>query len=161
MIAQTEPRADAAEGIVGTLSHPEGPALTVRTVTNADVEGLDALFQGLPSKDRYHRFFHFCHPARRFLEQLTRAEDEGGYRLVAAVSGAGGNWLPRRGMPSCQTATVSSPLPLPRAGKGGGWDAACSAPWLPPRRPAAYLTCKPTSWPTTPGCLPCSAAVAT
>jgi len=90
MIAQTEPRADAAEGIVGTLSHPEGPALTVRTVTNADVEGLDALFQGLPSKDRYHRFFHFCHPARRFLEQLTRAADEGGYRLVPAVSGAGG-----------------------------------------------------------------------
>ncbi|HXZ70290.1 MAG TPA: GNAT family N-acetyltransferase, partial [Streptosporangiaceae bacterium] len=28
------------------------------------------------------------HPARKFLEQMTRAADEGGYRLVAAVSGA-------------------------------------------------------------------------
>ena len=90
MLAQTEPRAGAAEGVVGTLTRPDGPALTVRTVTDADVEGLDALFQGLPGEDRYHRFFHFCHPARRFLEQLTRAENEGGYRLVAAVSGSGG-----------------------------------------------------------------------
>ena len=97
MLAQTEPCADAAEGIAGTSSRPDAPALTVRTVTDADVEGLDALFQGLPREDRYHRFFHFCHPARRFLEQLTRAEDEGGYRLVAAVSGAGGELVAEAG----------------------------------------------------------------
>ena len=90
MLAQADPGADAADGVVGTLSRPDGPALTVRTVTGADVEGLDALFQGLSTEDRRHRFFGLCHPSRKFLEQMTRAEDEGGYRLVAAVSGPGG-----------------------------------------------------------------------
>jgi GNAT superfamily N-acetyltransferase len=71
------------------LGLPDGPALTVRTVTDSDVEGLDALFQGLSDDDRHHRFFSLRHPARKFLEQMTRAEDEGGYRLVAVVSGAG------------------------------------------------------------------------
>jgi GNAT superfamily N-acetyltransferase len=90
MLAHAEPGAGAADGVVGTLNRPDGPALTVRTVTDADVEGLDALFQGLSTKDRRHRFFGLCHPAREFLQQLTRAEDEGGYRLVAAVAGPGG-----------------------------------------------------------------------
>ncbi len=87
MLAHAEPGADAADGIVGTLNLPDGPTLTVRTVTEADVDGLDALFQGLSDEDRHHRFFNLCHPARKFLEQMTRAEDEGGYRLVAVVSG--------------------------------------------------------------------------
>ena len=90
MLARTEPCAGVAGGAGAALSGPGGPALIVRAVTDADVEGLDALFRGLPGKDLYHRFFHFCHPARGFLERLTRAADEGGYRLVAAVSGAGG-----------------------------------------------------------------------
>ena len=50
MLAQAEPGAGAADGVVGTLSVPDGPALTVRTVTEADVEGLDALFQGCPRR---------------------------------------------------------------------------------------------------------------
>ena len=87
MLAQAEPGADAAGGVVATLALPHGPALTVRTVTDSDVEGLDALFQGLSDDDRHHRFFSLRHPARKFLEQMTRAEDEGGYRLVAVVSG--------------------------------------------------------------------------
>ena len=59
----------------------------MRTVTQADVEGLDALFQGLSDDDRHHRFFSLRPPARKFLEQMTRAADEGGYRLVAVISG--------------------------------------------------------------------------
>ena len=97
MLAHAVPHTGAADGVVGTLSRPNGPALTVRTVTDADVEGLDALFQGLPRTDRYHRFFHFCQPARPILEQLTRAEDEGGYRLVAAVSAPRGGLVAEAG----------------------------------------------------------------
>jgi len=87
LLTQADPGADAADGAAGTLSRPDGAALTVRAVTGADVEGLDVLFQGLSDEDRYHRFFNLSHPARAFLEQLTRAEGEGGYRLVAVVSG--------------------------------------------------------------------------
>jgi len=65
----------------------DGRTLTMRAVTQADVEGLDALFRGLSDDDRYCRFFGLYHPDRKFLEQMTRAEDEGGYRLVAVASG--------------------------------------------------------------------------
>jgi hypothetical protein len=72
---------------LGSVSLSAGRTLTIRTVTKADVEGLGALFEGLSDEDRYFRFFGLSHPAREFLEQLARAEDEGGYRLVAVVSG--------------------------------------------------------------------------
>ena len=49
---------------------------------------MDALFEGLSDDDRYHRFFNLCDPARKFVQQMTQAEDEAGYRLVAVVSGA-------------------------------------------------------------------------
>ena len=87
MLAHAEPGTDAAGGVIATLGRPDGRALTVRTVTEADVDGLDALFQRLSDDDRYHRFFSLRHPARTFVEQMTRAEDEGGYRLVAVASG--------------------------------------------------------------------------
>jgi acetate---CoA ligase (ADP-forming) len=87
MLAQAEPRADAAGGVVAALGRRDGRALTVRAVTAADVDGLDALFQGLSDDDRYHRFFSLRPPARHFVEQMTRAQDEGGYRLVAVASG--------------------------------------------------------------------------
>jgi GNAT superfamily N-acetyltransferase len=88
MLAYAEPRADAAAGVVATWGRRDGRALTVRTVTEADADGLDALFQGLSDDDRHHRFFSLCPPARAFVEQMTRAADEGGYRLVAVASGA-------------------------------------------------------------------------
>jgi acetate---CoA ligase (ADP-forming) len=72
---------------LGSVSLSAGRTLAIRTVTEADVEGLDALFEGLSDEDRYFRFFGLSHPARKFLEQLARAEDEGGYRLVAVISG--------------------------------------------------------------------------
>ena len=87
MLAQAEPGADAA--VVATWGRRDGRALTVRTVTAADVDGLDALFQGLSDDDRHHRFFSLRPPARSFVEQMTRAADEGGYRLVAVASGTG------------------------------------------------------------------------
>ena len=86
MLAQAEPGADAA--VVATWGRRDGRALTVRTVTAADADGLDALFQGLSDDDRHHRFFSLRPPARSFVEQMTRAADEGGYRLVAVASGA-------------------------------------------------------------------------
>ena len=86
MLAQAEPGADAA--VVATWGRRDGRALTVRTVTAADVDRLDALFQGLSDDDRHHRFFSLRPPARSFVEQMTRAADEGGYRLVTVASGA-------------------------------------------------------------------------
>jgi hypothetical protein len=86
-LAQAEPGTAAVDGVVDTLKLPDGRILTVRTVTEADVEGLDALFEGLSDEDRHYRFFNQFHPARKFLVQMTRAADEGGYRLVAVVSG--------------------------------------------------------------------------
>lgn len=88
-VAHAEPGADTADGVLRTVPLPGGRALTVRTVRRADAAGLDALFEGLSDEDRYRRFFGFSHPGPRFLEQLTRAAEEGGYRLVAVVSGAG------------------------------------------------------------------------
>ena len=78
---------DATDGVLDTVSLSGGRTLTVRTVTEADVEGLDALFGGLSDEDRYYRFFSLSRPARKFLEQMALAEDEGGYRLVAVISG--------------------------------------------------------------------------
>ena len=86
-LAQAEPGADAAVGVLDTVSLPDGRTLTVRTVTEADVEGLDALFEGLSDDDRHYRFFNLYHPDRKFLKRMTRAEAEGGYRVVAVVSG--------------------------------------------------------------------------
>ena len=86
-LAHAEPGADARDGIVATVRLADGRALTVRTVTRADVDGLDALFEGLADEDRYRRFFGYSHPGRGFVEQLTRAGEEGGYRLVAVISG--------------------------------------------------------------------------
>lgn len=85
--AHAEPGADTVRGVLDAVSLSGGRTLIVRNITEADVEGLDALFEGLSDDDRYYRFFGLSHPARKFLEQMTRAEYEGGYRLVAVVSG--------------------------------------------------------------------------
>ena len=86
-VARAQRATDTADGVLGTVSLPGGRTLTVRTVTPADADGLGALFEGLSDEDRYYRFFGMSHPGRTFLEQLTRAGQEGGYRLVAVLSG--------------------------------------------------------------------------
>lgn len=76
MLAQAEPGADVADGIVATLSGPDGPALTVRTATAADGEGLDPLFQGLSDEDRHHRFapgWRGWRPGRYLLDAIFAA----------------------------------------------------------------------------------------
>jgi acetate---CoA ligase (ADP-forming) len=96
-LAQAERGADAADGVLDTVSLSGGRTLIVRAVREADVEGLDALFEGLSEDDRYYRFFGLSHPGRKFLEQMTRAEQEGGYRLVAVVSGPEGKLVAEAG----------------------------------------------------------------
>ena len=59
----------------------------MRAVRESDADGLEALLEALSDEDRHYRFFNLYHPARKFVEQMTRAEEEGGYRLVAVVSG--------------------------------------------------------------------------
>jgi hypothetical protein len=85
-LAHAERGADATDGVLETVGLAGRRTLTIRTVTQADVGGLNALFEGLADEDRYFRFFGLSHPGRKFLEQMTRAEQEGGYRLVAIVS---------------------------------------------------------------------------
>jgi len=87
-LAHAEAGAGPVDGVLDTVRLADGRTLTIRTVSRADVDGLDALFEGLCDEDRYRRFFGFSHPGRKFLEQMTRAEEEGGYRLVAVLSGA-------------------------------------------------------------------------
>lgn len=87
-LVHAEIGADAVDDVLDTVSLSDGRILTVRTVTEADVEGLDGLFESLSEEDRYYRFFGLSHPGRKFLKQMARAGDEGGYRLVAVVSGA-------------------------------------------------------------------------
>jgi acetate---CoA ligase (ADP-forming) len=79
---------DVARDVLDMLSLADGRILTVRTVTRADADGLDALFRGLSEDDRYFRFFSLSPPPRKSLEQMTRAAEEGGYRLVAVLSGS-------------------------------------------------------------------------
>ena len=121
MLAHADPGTDAAAGgVVATLGRPDGPALTVRTVTKADVDGLDALFQRLSDDDRYHRFFSLRHPACTFVEQVTRAEDEGGYRLVAVASGPEDTLVAEAGYAILPDGDGEFALPLRPAGGGAG-----------------------------------------
>lgn len=86
-LIHAEPAVGGEGGVLDAVLLSGGRSLTIRTIKTADAEGLDGLFEGLSSEDRYRRFFGFSHPRRRFLEQMTRAEEEGGHRLVAVVSG--------------------------------------------------------------------------
>jgi hypothetical protein len=86
-LTHAEPGSDTKDDVLNTVLLSGGRTLTVRTINRADVERLNALFEGLSAEDRYRRFFGFSHPRRTFLEQMTRAAEEGGYRLVAVVSG--------------------------------------------------------------------------
>lgn len=85
MLAEAEPGAGGA--VLVTVSLSGGRTLTVRPVNQADADGLDELLDGLSQEDRYYRFFSLSRPGRKFVEQMTRAEEDGGYRLVAVVSG--------------------------------------------------------------------------
>jgi hypothetical protein len=62
-----------------------GALLTLRPVARSDVDGLEALYDGLSDDDRYRRFFGSYRPPRSFFERLASVVDRGGYGLVATV----------------------------------------------------------------------------
>lgn len=62
---------------------PGGGVLTLRPVTPADVDGLEALYAGLSDDDRSRRFFSQYRPPRSFFERLAGVADRGGFGLVA------------------------------------------------------------------------------
>jgi hypothetical protein len=64
-------------------------SLTVRPVTDDDVDGLVALYETLDDDDRYTRFFSLYRPDRGFFERLAAVGRRGGFGLVAEVSAAG------------------------------------------------------------------------
>lgn len=87
-MTQLQAERDTAAGdILVTVPLSHGRVLAVRSVRPSDADGLERLFDGLCDEDRYFRFFSYFRPGRRFIEQMTRPGDEGGYHLVAVVSG--------------------------------------------------------------------------
>ena len=69
---------------------PDGTVLTVRPMAAADAPGLRLLYQGLSIDDRYCRFFSAYRPTDRFITQLARIAERGGYGLVAVAGPAPG-----------------------------------------------------------------------
>ena len=59
--------------------------MTVRPVEEDDLAGLRHLYDGLSIDDLHTRFFSAYHPPDKFLRDLTHAETDGGFRLVALV----------------------------------------------------------------------------
>src|SRR5688572_18524978 len=70
---------------------PDGRRLVVREVTEADLPGLRALYEGLDDDARYRRFFSVYHPGEHFFRRLLDASGRGGACLVAVVDGADGD----------------------------------------------------------------------
>ncbi|HEX9066103.1 MAG TPA: hypothetical protein VF843_13430 [Streptosporangiaceae bacterium] len=86
-LLQPESSAAAAGAVLAEVPLSGGRVLTVRAISRADVAGLENLFDGLPTEDRYFRFFSYSRPGRSFVEQMTRAQEDGACHLVAEVSG--------------------------------------------------------------------------
>jgi RimJ/RimL family protein N-acetyltransferase len=63
--------------------------LTVRAVRPDDAEALGRLYGSLSLDDRYHRFFSVYQPGPPMLEHMAQVGDEGGFGLVAIVTGHG------------------------------------------------------------------------
>jgi len=70
---------------VRTAPLPGARTLTLRPVEPGDVDGLERLYEGLSTEDRYRRFFSVYRPPRKTLEQWAAGEPNG-LRLVAVVS---------------------------------------------------------------------------
>jgi GNAT superfamily N-acetyltransferase len=82
-------RPDAQHGHVAESTRkiplPDGRTMTVRPVKEDDLAGLRHLYGGLSIDDLHTRFFSAYHPSETFLNGLTHAEADGGFRLVAVV----------------------------------------------------------------------------
>lgn len=74
-----------AAGLPAPVALPGGGSLVLRDVSPADVDGLEALYGGLPEQDLYHRFFQARVPPRHSIERMTTAASRGDVVLVAEV----------------------------------------------------------------------------
>jgi hypothetical protein len=77
-----------AEASYRRLPLPRNRVMMIRPVSPEDIDGLQALYEGLSLDDAYLRFFSGFHPDRTFLQRLVSAPERGGFGLVAAVSDA-------------------------------------------------------------------------
>jgi acetyltransferase len=82
---------DEPAGAPGSRSATLGGhrTLTVRAVRPDDAEALGRLYGSLSLDDRYHRFFSVYQPGRSMLEHMAQVGEEGGFGLVAVVTGDG------------------------------------------------------------------------
>jgi hypothetical protein len=68
---------------------PHGQTLLVRPSCDRDLNGIQALYDGLNDDDRRRRFFSLYRPPASFFQELVHVTELGGLDLVALVSDAG------------------------------------------------------------------------
>ena len=68
---------------VRTIELSAGHRLEIRSMTVADADLLDQLYQSLSTGDLHLRFFAAFRPARRFLEKWATIGEHGGYSVIA------------------------------------------------------------------------------
>jgi hypothetical protein len=64
---------------------PDGRTLVIRPSGDADVAGIEHLYDSLSDDDRYRRFFSVYHPGPSFFTRLVHIVERGGLDLVAVV----------------------------------------------------------------------------
>lgn len=69
---------------------PDGRVLEVRAAGEADIDGLQRMYDALPFNDRYLRFFTAFKPRHQFFEHMLDVAERGGCVLVAVVHDGGG-----------------------------------------------------------------------
>jgi hypothetical protein len=78
-----------AVGADHVIDLPGERSLVVRPATDADVDGILALDEGLGPDDRYRRFFSYFRPDRAFVARLVDRCAHGGDELVVELRPAG------------------------------------------------------------------------
>ena len=77
---------DSEDGrVLKRITLPHRQEMVIRTIMPADVDALDSFYGQLNVDDRYRRFFSGYRPPRRFVEQMARVAERGGFGTVAAV----------------------------------------------------------------------------
>jgi GNAT superfamily N-acetyltransferase len=79
------PERHAGDAIARRTDLPDGRVLEVRAAGEADIDGLQRMYDALPFNDRYLRFFTAFKPQRQFFEHMLDVGSHGGCVLVAIV----------------------------------------------------------------------------